>query len=95
MTLNGQERVMGDVSATTSAVGTNYISWYFTVDQRLYVKMVILRGTEGVVRFGGTMSAWLPFSKCRYQPKTVISPNFAKFSSLLDMVSHPLLQFTS
>ena len=48
ITLNGQERVMGDVSATTSTVGSKYISWYFTVEQCLYVKMIILRGPEGV-----------------------------------------------
>ena len=40
--------LMGDVSVTTSTVGTKYISRYFTVEQRLYVKIVILRGTEGV-----------------------------------------------
>ena len=48
MTSNGQEQVMGDVSATTSTVGTKYISRYFIVDQRLYVKTAILRETEGV-----------------------------------------------
>jgi len=35
-------RVMGDVSRTTSTVGTKYISRYFKVKQHLYVETVIM-----------------------------------------------------